>query len=221
MNNLYLKVKKVWDEIFEDAEAIIPEDKQLGNEDLDDALDWLCDHTESILDFGCGNGVMLFSCGHRGTKKHIGIDISTAAIDNANECKKLMKSGEYQFIEGYHNSLQGVESESMDSVILSNIIDNMIPEEVMNVLDEVSRVLKENGKVLVKLNPYLTEEQIKEWGIKVIDGNLLDDGLLLWNQTTEEWDELFLKYFNIEKYSEIYYEEIETYNRLYLMTKKN
>lgn len=220
MNNLYIKVKKVWDEIFEDEEAMIPEDKHVGNDDLDDALDWLCENSESVLDFGCGNGAMLFCCGHRGTLEHIGIDISTTGIDNANECKKLMKSGEYEFVEGDHTSLREIDSASMDSVILSNIIDNMVPEEVAEVLEEVSRILKDNGKVLIKLNPYITQEQIEEWGIKVIDGNLLDDGLLLWNQTTEEWDQLLLKYFNIEKYAEIFYEEIETYNRLYSVTKK-
>lgn len=69
----------------------------------------------------------------------------------------------------------------------------------------------------MKLNPFLTDNKIKEWNIKIIDKNLLDDGLYLWNQTTEEWSALFLKYFSIVEYNEIYYPEHDQYNRLFLL----
>ncbi len=45
----------------------------------------------------------------------------------------------------------------------------------------------------------------------------LDDGLFLWNQTTEEWTKLLKSYFSIVKYKDIYYPEHEQYNRLFLL----
>ena len=42
----------------------------------------------------------------------------------------------------------------------------------------------------MKLNPFLTDDQINEWNIKIIENNFLDDGLYLWNQSTEEWTKL-------------------------------
>lgn len=100
------------------------------------------------------------------------------------------------------------------------IIDNLIPADAIKVLQELKRILKPQGKILIKVNPLLTEDQIKEWNIKVIEGNFLDDGLFLWNQTTEEWQSLFENYFNIQSYKDIYYPEHDQYNRLFLMYNK-
>lgn len=61
----------------------------------------------------------------------------------------------------------------------------------------------------------MTAEQIDEWGVKVIEGNLLDDGLVLWNNSTKEWDEILCTYFSIDRYLTIYYKEYDQYNRLY------
>ena len=61
---------------------------------------------------------------------------------------------------------------------------------------------------MVKLNPFLTDNQIKEWNIKIIEKNFLDDGLYLWNQSTEEWTELLENYFSILEYKEIYFPDM-------------
>ena len=102
----------------------------------------------------------------------------------------------------------------------SNIIDNLIPQNAIKVLTEVKRILKIGGKLLVKLNHFLTEKEIKEWNIKVIEKNFLDDGLFLWNQSTEEWTGLLESYFSIVDYKEIYYPEYDQYNRLFLVINK-
>lgn len=74
---------------------------------------------------------------------------------------------------------------------------------------------------MVKLNPFLTDNQIKEWNIKIIEKNFLDDGLYLWNQSTEEWTELLENYFSILEHKEIYFPGHDQYNRLFLMQKSN
>ncbi|MGI6150547.1 MAG: hypothetical protein ACOYIR_01140 [Christensenellales bacterium] len=87
----------------------------------------------------------------------------------------------------------------------------------MKVLAVVKRILKTGGKVLIKLNPFLTDHEIKEWNIKIIENNFLDDGLYLWNQMTGEWTDLLKKYFSILEYKEIHYPEYDQYNRLFLL----
>lgn len=81
------------------------------------------------------------------------------------------------------------------------------------------RVLKKQGKVLIKLNPYLTKEQIKEWNIEVIKDNVLDDGLILWNNTTKDWEKIIGQYFGIKKKQNVYYEQYDQYNRLFWAEK--
>ena len=77
--------------------------------------------------------------------------------------------------------------------------------------------MKKGGKLLVKLNPYITDEQIEEYGIKKIGDNLLDDGMILWNNTNEMWISIFQKKYSIIRYEEIIYEEYAQMNRMYLL----
>ena len=68
-------------------------------------------------------------------------------------------------------------------------------------------------------NPYITETEIQKNNIKVIGNNVLDDGLILWNNATEQWIYFFEQHFKIVKQYDIYYREYEQYNRVFLMTK--
>jgi arsenite methyltransferase len=214
---VYNRISEYWDKVFSKTDIDPVKTRSLGHDDLDKALDWLCLDSNSILDFGCGKGVMLFKCCIRGTKIHKGIDISEEGIKAAREIQKVSGKDNFCFSAGGVEKLETIDDESFDGAILSNIIDNLFPSDAIKVLAEVKRILRIGGKVLVKLNPFLTDNKIKEWNIKIIDKNLLDDGLYLWNQTTEEWSALFLKYFSIVEYNEIYYPEHDQYNRLFLL----
>ncbi|MCF6464805.1 class I SAM-dependent methyltransferase [Clostridium sp. Cult2] len=213
----YYRNTKYWNNVFSKADVSPITSKGIGHGDLDKALDWLCQDSNSILDFGCGNGVWLFKCYLRGTKVHRGIDIAEEGIKIAREIQKVSKKENFIFTVGGVETLESIPNDSFDGVILSNIIDNLIPSDAIKALSEVKRILKIDGKVLIKLNPFLTDEQIKEWDIKIIEKNFLDDGLFLWNQTTEEWTKLLGSYFSIVKYKDIYYPEHEQYNRLFLL----
>lgn len=81
--------------------------------------------------------------------------------------------------------------------------------------------MKKGGKLLVKLNPYITDEQIEEYGIKKIGDNLLDDGMILWNNTNEMWISIFQKKNSIIRYEEIIYEEYAQMNRMYLLERRS
>ena len=47
----------------------------------------------------------------------------------------------------------------------------------------------------------------------------LDDGLILWNNTTEEWENFFNERFEINTYEDIYYPEHNQYNRMFWLLK--
>ena len=208
-----------WNQVFSGENDAIPLSKKLDNDVLDDAISWLCEGSSFVLDFGCGNGMMLFLCALYGTNEHLGIDLSKEAILCARRNAARMPAGRYDFQEGGVEALQSVPNSSYDAVILSNIVDNLYPEDGLALLKESARILKDGGKTLVKLNPYITPEQIVEWNIKPISGNLLDDGLLLWNNSTEQWREIFSAQFAIVCESEVYYPEHEQTNRLFLLKK--
>lgn len=213
----YDKSIAFWNDIFSQEAPIFPKSRTSGNASFDRGLQWLTEDAETVLDFGCGNGILLFFCSLYGTSAHTGIDLSPAAVRSASERAKNAPRGMFRFICGSLDALRDIETASADAVVLSNIIDNLYPEDAAAVLTEIRRILRKNGRILLKLNPYLTAEQIASWNIRVIDGNLLDDGMILWNQTTAVWDALLGAQFCIAHFEEIYYEEHEQYNRLYFL----
>ncbi len=220
MTDKYDKCVKQWNDIFSKAVPEVPTSQSIGNETLDKGIEWVCDSTKSILDFGCGNGTMLFLCALNGTQYNIGIDLSEKAIQSAKARASQMIVGDYHFIQGSIEALEEMADLSLDAIILSNILDNLYPEDVEILIREVQRILRNRGKLLIKLNSYITPERIIEWDIKVIKDNLLDDGLILLNNTTEEWENLFRRYFNIINYNKIYYPKFNQSNRMFWLTKK-
>lgn len=215
----YDKCIKEWNLIFKSENIIIPDKKESGNLTFDEGLNWVTKDSMTLLDFGCGSGTVLFLCSLYGTTSHIGIDLSPQAIKNANSRCSKMNTGEYTFICGGIEALETIKEGTIDSVILSNIVDNLYPEDANKLLAETKKMLKKEGKVLIKLNPYLTQEQIDEYKIRVIKDNLLDDGLILWNNTTKEWINIISQYFFIEHFKDIFYEEHKQYNRMFLARK--
>ena len=200
--------------------TVFPKAAKTGIEEFDAGIAWLADGSESVVDFGCGNGTLLFICRNLGTKTHIGIDLSEQAIKSAVERSRAVQNENFSFINGGTEQLKRIADNSVDAAILSNILDNLYPDDAVSALDEIHRLLKSGGKLLVKLNPFLSEKQIKEWNIKTIEGNLLDDGLLLWNNTDAEWERLFKEKFSTVAKKEVYYKEAEQINRMYLLLKK-
>lgn len=211
----YGKVGLFWDDVFQKEEIKLPKEGESGNEVFDEGLRWLTENASSVMDFGCASGTLLLLCSQYGTAEHIGIDLSAAAVAKARKKGALMHRGRFSFFCGGVETLKDMETASMDAAILSNIIDNLYPEDAHCVLKEVQRILRPDGRLLVKLNDFLTDGQILDYGIRKIQDHLLDDGLLLWNNSTEEWDEILQSYFIIERFRKIYYEEHGQYNRLY------
>ena len=54
------------------------------------------------------------------------------------------------FKVGEVNSLNDIPDSSFDGVILSNIVDNLIPEDSIKLLVQIKRILKQDGKIFYK-----------------------------------------------------------------------
>lgn len=221
MKDKYNKCIEKWNEIFKNDSLNIPDKKESRNNVFDRGVEWLTEDTKVILDFGCGSGTVLFLCSFYETEVHIGIDLSEQAIKNANFRSEKVSKGKYNFVCGGVESLRDIKNASVDAVVLSNIIDNLYPDDTICVLREINRIVRPNGKILIKLNPYLNSDQIEKYKITVIQDNVLDDGMILWNNTTEEWTTIINEYFYIEKYEDIYYKEHEQYNRMFLVKNES
>lgn len=219
MNHNYDDVAEKWNEVFKSSDQDVPQGPLIGVEVFDKGLSWCCSGADTVLDFGCGSGTMLFLCALNGVKHNIGIDLSSEAVRKAELKKGSIRNADFKFIAGGVEKLESIESASMDAVILSNTIDNLYPEDAEILMEHVYRIIKSKGRVFVKLNPFITEEDIEKYEMKKADGYLLDDGLPLWNNTNEQWSSFFEKRFNIYKYDEIIYKQYNLCNRLYLLEK--
>lgn len=196
-----------------------PSGGNLEPQALNKALDWLCRGSRSILDFGCGSGGMLVCCWFRGIQKLTGIDLASEGIACASRYAAFLPEAEFDFQCGSLDKLAALPDERFDGLILSNILDNLRPEDAVAALSEAARTLKPGGKALVKLNPMISPEQIKAWNMRLIGEDLLDDGLLLWNRDDAHWRELLSGYFSDIQQRNVYFEEVDMHNRLFLCVK--
>lgn len=207
-----------WNAVFAAEDPIPPRSPDTGNAGLDRGLDWLCENAQRVLDFGCGNGVLLLLCALRGAKALWGIDLSPAALTNARG--RFDRAGiSVTLLEGGVEALEQLASDSFDAVLLSNILDNLYPEDAMELLAQCRRLLRPGGRILIKLNPWLSPEQIRDWNIQVLEENLLDDGLLLWNNTDGQWRALIARHFSIHQVQQLDFPEFDQTNRLILAEK--
>lgn len=219
--NTYDKTISFWNNIFNKnvPKKYIKSIKM--NESLENAIYWISDNSRSILDYGCGSGTMLLKCAlNNNVVKCVGIDISKEAIKLCEKTANLNNlEGKAKFYCGEIELLGELSENSFDGAILSNIIDNVTPDDAINIIKNIKKIVIPNGKILIKLNPYLDNEILKEYGLQLIDNNFYieKDGIYLRNLTTNEWTELINKFFYIQEFKEIYFEKFGQYNRLFLL----
>lgn len=216
----YRRCVDYWNQIFAEEDPTPPRQADTGNVALNQGLDWLCQGADRLLDFGCGNGVLLLYCALRGAKELWGVDLSPDGIANARLRFQRAELEQFHLLQGGVDTLAPLAPDSFDAVLLSNILDNLYPQDALELLAQSRRMLRPGGRILIKLNPWLSPEQIRDWGIQILEGNLLDDGLLLWNNTDDQWRALIEEHFTIQAFSLLHYPEFDQVNRLILAKKR-
>jgi SAM-dependent methyltransferase len=211
-----------WNNVFDTPNSREPRPR-IGIEEIDKAIDWLAQTNGRILDFGCGNGSLLFAVLFSGASHGVGIDISPNAIALAKEAAQQAElSDQVDFFAGGIEKLADLKPRSFDGAMLSNILDNIYPEDAQSLSQSVDRLLKPGARLVVKLNPLLEEDFFEDNDdYALVSENFYKEssGLFLYNLND---DMLFsmLDTFRLEGKVDVYFEQHDLTNRLYYFVKK-
>lgn len=213
-----------WDEEYSECELTDLTGITLSVEPTFDAcLNVFAQNTRRVLDFGCGSGDILFQCADFGHLTYgMGIDRSETGIRYAKQMASYNHYRNLDFIVGDLSHFSQMEDASFDGIILSNVLD-VVPKDVeLAIFHEMTRLLSDDGYLLVKLNPYATQQQLDNWGFAKIEDNLYEDhGVLrVRNLHTKTWKRQFKQQFTIQRYLEFPYPWQAGMNRLFLLQKK-
>jgi len=97
---------------------------------------------KSVLDVGCGTGILSILSSMKNAKKIIGIDIDNWAYQNSIENSKLNSIENIDFIEG---EIDLVDKGHVFDIILANINRNIILKDIHNYYN----FLKKKGELLI------------------------------------------------------------------------
>lgn len=223
----YLEYKKsfeAWDKTYSQCHLADLRTQTLAVEPMFDAcLNYFSMNCNQVLDYGCGTGDILFQCYQAGNLTYgLGIDLSQKGIEYANEMIAYNSFSNLDFLVGDTSFLNQYEEEDFDGIILSNVLDVMPKSTAIVVFDELTRLLRKDGLIFLKLNPFYSETELSEIGLTKIKDNLYEeDGVLhLREVDTAAWHRAFEKKFDIIRYLEFPYSWQDGMNRLFLLQKK-
>lgn len=214
----------LWNEVYQECKL-----EDLTNETLtveptfDACLQLFAEKSPHVLDFGCGTGDILFQCADFGHLSYgLGIDRSEVGITYATQMASLNHYRNLDFVLGDISYLSQLDDEVFDGIILSNVLDVIPKEDADQIMFQLNRILKKDGLIFLKLNPYITNDQLDYYELKHMRDNLFEkDGILrLRRLTTSQWHKEFEHDFIIERYLEFPYPWQEGMNRLFLLQKK-
>lgn len=113
---------------------------------IDCALDLLMPlRGKSVLDAGCGEGRVTWEVVRRGARVQ-GVDLSERAITMAR-----MLVPDAQFTVGSLTDLNHLDDDFFDEIVLMEVLEHLPPEERRPCLQELRRVLKSDGKLVVSV----------------------------------------------------------------------
>ncbi len=122
---------------------------------------------KSVLDMGCGTGILGILCAKKEAKNVLGIDIEEWAFNNANENIQLNNVQNMQVLCGDATLL----GEEKYDIILANINRNILLDDIKNYVS----VLKDGGTILLSgfynkdidvIEPECIKNNLKKIGIK-------------------------------------------------------
>lgn len=183
---------KFWDHLFKDLQPTPLDLTDIKVEhSLDAYLKELGDQCENVLDIGTGSGYCLFKTKILGSKfkQGLGIDPSKNAINYLRKTCEISNINDLKFIKGNHEILSSFKDDSFDGISCSNVLD-VVPEKTSNeIINEIVRLLKPGGLLVLKLNFFLDKEMMEQIRMKEVAPHTFErDGVIRGlNFTTEDW----------------------------------
>lgn len=194
MKHNYEKTSYYWNDIFENRETYDPKET-IALPAVEDALDWVCSEGGTILDFGCGSGRMLLRCLEKGASRTIGVDLSYHAISlSRRTAAAYYETLRTKWIWGDLKSMAQLPDACVNGIILSNVLDNLLPEDGQKLLHVCTRLLDKKGKILLKLSGFLHSNDIvgegltqlaDENGESIANAYSDSNGVFFWNLSEE------------------------------------
>lgn len=219
----YDKAVKFWNKEYSECSPVDLRTLKLTVEPgFDNCLKEFGGRTSRVLDFGCGTGdILLQYSQYFPDKRGVGIDETESGIAFAKETAKLSQLHKLHFFLGDVSMLDDFEAGEFDGIILSNVLDVMPEDMDEAVLEKLNRILAPGGSWFIKLNPYYTPDELKNFSYEKEPHHLYEeDGILkLHQETTNHWKRIFEKYGTLERYMEFMYPWQPGLNRLFLLKK--
>jgi arsenite methyltransferase len=142
-------------------------------EELAAKRDRVLDHAElrpgeTLLDVGCGNGLLAFGALERGAGEVVFADVSAPLLD---DCRALAeKAGVIErcrFVEAPAEDLAPIEDASVDVVTTRSVL--IYVKEKARAFGEFYRVLRPGGRIALfePINRFGAEERRRTWGYDV------------------------------------------------------
>jgi arsenite methyltransferase len=129
---------------------------------------------ETLLDVGCGNGLIAFGALERGAGEVVFADISAPLLD---DCRELAAAGDLlercRFVEAPAEDLTGIADASMDVVTTRSVL--IYVKEKERAFREFHRVLRSGGRISLfePINSFGMEERRRTWGYE-LDKSLIE-----------------------------------------------
>ncbi|HEY5137943.1 MAG TPA: class I SAM-dependent methyltransferase, partial [Methylococcales bacterium] len=98
----------------------------------------------AIVDLACGHGRLIYSLKKFGYSNVLGVDVSSEQVAVAHRLG--VTEVKCQDVTEF---LKGVQTESFDVVFLMDILEHLGKQEIFNLLDNVHKVMKNNGMVVI------------------------------------------------------------------------
>lgn len=98
---------------------------------------------DSVIDVGTGSGILMIAADRLGASEIYGTDIDELAVESAKENLELNKIGEDK-AKVYKGDLISVVEDKKFDVVVANILADVL----LILLHDISKVVKENGKII-------------------------------------------------------------------------
>lgn len=102
------------------------------------------DRAARILDVGCGHGAILYFLAETGYTNAMGVDTSAEQIEMAHRLGIAGAQHHRAF-----DYIRGLAPDSLDMVILFDVLEHLERQELFDLLDAIHRILRRGGRCLI------------------------------------------------------------------------
>lgn len=228
LNNDQTKIitnlQSFWNNSFKQMEPDTITEKFITDETFNKVIKSYINPSSKILDFGCGSGWALMEI-YLTTKfkEGLGIDPSGNGILYATKSAEISHMSNLSFIQGDEKALIKYPS-YFDFVITINTLDVVPDEVVSSIINSLHKTIKDDGYLVVCLNPSFTNDVLTNV-IKLVKDDKKDcyyrDNILRCNnKSTDMWCKLFSDLFNVVDVLEFSLGEASYKRRMIILKKK-